>query len=114
MDVDPVELSPGALAAFLWQVIKWIIRMILKNPDWSIPVKWNVLAVAVLAYLIVPLLAFLGIGSYQFPSSWPEFFRQLIVLILQVLVGMSLHAIALAPASSTAKARSRSRRHNAV
>jgi len=101
--MDPIQLSPGAIAAFVWEFIKWVIRTLLKKPSWSIPVKWNLLAVAVISYLILPLLALLGAGEYQFPTDAATFVKQLLVLILQLLVGMGVHTIALSPASKAAK-----------
>jgi len=106
--MEVLELTPGVLAAALWEALKWFIRMyVVKNPDWSLQVKWNLAIVAILSYLITPLMALLGMGSYSFPTDWLEFVRQLLILVLQVTVGMTLHAIALRPASTMAKFRSR-------
>ena len=102
--MDAVELTPGALAAFLLELAKWIVRAyIKKDPDWSLEVKWNVAIVAILAYLITPLFAYLAIGTYSFPTSLAEFTRQLVILVMQVLVGMTVHFVALSPASAAAK-----------
>lgn len=90
--MNVIEITPGAVAAALWEAIKWIIRTIKKDPFWSVPVKLEIAAVAILAFLCTPLLALLGMADYQFPSSLEEFGRAFVILLLQVLVALVTQA----------------------
>lgn len=98
-------LTAGALAAAVLELIKWVIRLIKKDPLYEFPVKFYLVMTPVLAYLCEIPLAMLGIGDYTIALTWEEFLKKLLVVTLSALMAAATHAAAIKGLSDKAKFR---------
>ena len=91
-------LTPAALAMMLLEGLKELWRkFVAKDPLYEFPPKVLAVLLVALTYLAVPLLAFLGVGAYQFPTDWVEFARGFVVAVLTAMVSSALYVVGLRP-----------------
>ena len=91
-------LTPAALAMMLLEGLKELWRkFVAKDPLYEFPPKVLAALLVALTYLAVPLLAFLGVGAYQFPTDWVEFGKYAVLVLLSSLVSSGAYNMSLKP-----------------
>jgi hypothetical protein len=64
-------ITAGGFTALLLEALKWIIRKwVLKDMEWDFPPEFYTVAIPVLNFAVVPLLALLMVEGYEMPSDW--------------------------------------------
>lgn len=104
MDLTGV-LTAGALAAVVLEGLKWLIRWLKKDYLFEFPVKFYAFLLPVFTFAVEPLLAFLSVGEYVWPTDWRGWLMQLVVVVLSSLVATVAHKLGIKGLSDKAKAR---------
>lgn len=93
-----IVLSAGAIAALLLEGLKLVWRLwVVKLPTYDFPVKFYMFMLPVLTFVVQPLMALLFVGSYQLPTDWVEWLRQLVIVVLASLVALITYKTGIKP-----------------
>lgn len=75
--------SVALLAAVILEVLKFVVRkFVLKNPEYDFPRWFYIVALPVLNFTLVPLLALLGFDDYSFPADWSAWALELVRIVI--------------------------------
>lgn len=98
MNIELQFITAAGLAVLLLEGVKWVIRkLILKDPGFDFSEKFYLILTPVMTYLAGPILAFLGVGEYMFPTDWLMFGQQLVVVVLNSLFTTLVYNTSLKP-----------------
>jgi len=89
MDAVGYAITAGLLAALLLEGIKWVIRLVMKNPTYDFPAWFYTLALAVLTFLLSPVADWVNTGVWQWPfgGDWVTWLIELVKVIIGVVTG---------------------------
>jgi hypothetical protein len=88
-------ITAGGLSSFLLELFKWLVR--LWKPDFDFPAKFYVVALPVLNFAVLPLLALLSVEGYELPVDWQSWVLELIKVLLASLISLSTYTVAISP-----------------
>lgn len=90
-------LTSAALAVYLVELVKKMVRVALKNPTYDL--SPNVMAALLVATnaVAVLILAALDVMGYEFPVDWTAWVKTLVVAILGAVVSSTLYVVGLKP-----------------
>jgi len=91
MDVLTSALTAGSIATMLLEGIKWIVRKIIKKPDYDFPSWFYTVMIPVLTFVASPLLALLMVGEYVLPADWGSWALELVRIALGSLASLFVY-----------------------
>lgn len=78
----------GGLAMLLLEMVKWLIRFVVKKPEFDFTSAFYFVAIPVLNVLVVPLLALLQVGSVTMPTDWISWGRSAVLVLVSSLISL--------------------------
>lgn len=84
-------LTSASLAALLLELVKMLVRWVIKLPSFDFSPKFYLVALPVMQVLAAVILAFLGVTEYAMPADWLEWLRSLVLVILSSAVSFFVY-----------------------
>jgi drug/metabolite transporter (DMT)-like permease len=92
-----MQLTIGAVSALIMEGLKWVVRKVMKQPEYDFPLWLYTATLAGLSILLVPAFAYLGLGEYEMPTDWAKW---VIDILLAVLGALATYTMAIKPAKA--------------
>ena len=89
-------ITAGGLSMLLLEGVKYLIRLF-KGQEFSFPAKFYLVALPVLNVLVIPALAWLGMGGFVMPTDWMLWAKDALIVLLASLVSVGGYENTLAP-----------------
>ena len=103
--MDTLVVSSALVAAALMEGLKWLVRLVMKQPEFDFPVKFYVFILPVLSFLAIPLLAFLGFVDFVMPLDWLMWGQELGRVVLTSLLAVASYELTFKPLKAYYQAR---------
>lgn len=85
-------LINGGLAMLILEIVKWVIRLAKKDPEYNFPAIFYGVAIPVLNVLVIPLLALLGVQTAAMPTDWVGWVRSAMLVGVSSLVSLLFYS----------------------
>jgi hypothetical protein len=81
-------LTAGGMATLVLEGIKYIVRLIKKDPNFDFGTSFYAILLPILTFLAQPLLALLDVTGYVIPTDWQSWVTTLISVMLGALASV--------------------------
>lgn len=106
MNVDPVQIGLAAgLGALLLEGVKWVVRILKRDPEYSLPAKFYVIMLPVATFAAEPALAWLGEASYTVPADTAGWLKEGFLVFIKSMIAVLIDQQALGKFVDSMRAR---------
>lgn len=98
-------LDQAGLGTLLLEGIKYLVRLLLKNPEYNFPKSFYLIFLPVANVIAGVILAFLGVSGYEYPTDWLAWVKGLVVVLISSLISVLIYNQGLRPLKEYTKAK---------